>query len=114
MEEVRDAAGSKKGRALGARPSIESLGRFALCWDRRTTFVLLAPVPIEGQIGEQRRPAEPVIDLDIAELRVPEAAKQPKDEVDHCQEQRPVFHELRQLEGPSEMRLVLAQQVIAD
>src|SRR5262249_39481655 len=81
-------AGSKKGRAptLAHVPSIEQLGRFALCWDRRTAFVLLAPVPIEGQIGEQRRPAEPVIDLDIAELRVPEAAKQPKDEVDQGQE----------------------------
>ncbi len=74
------------GRQSGARPAIRSSG-FALAFDGRATLVLdVDPVPIEGQVGEQRRPAKPVIDLDIAQLRVPQAAEQPEDEVDRRQE----------------------------
>src|SRR5579863_10713816 len=71
-------------------------------------------VPIERQVGEQGCPAEPVIDLDIAELRVPEAAEQPEYEVDDSQKQRDIFHELRQFEWPPQLRLILAQQEVAD
>src|SRR4029077_7398707 len=72
------------------------------------------PIPVERQIREQGRPAEPIVNLDIAKLGVPEAAEQPEDEVDRRQREGDIFHELRQLEWPTEVRLVPAQKEIAD
>ena len=77
-------AASKRGTGAnpGARPAVPFKQACAWLHGRATLVLDIDPVPIERQVGEQRRPAEPVIDLDIAELRVPEAAEQPEDEIE--------------------------------
>lgn len=71
-------------RGTGARwapVGTSSSSRFALAFDRGRPLVFdVDPIPIKRQVSEQRRPTKQIIDLDIADLRVPEAAEEPEDE----------------------------------
>src|SRR4029077_12700566 len=84
-----------------------------LCFGSEDT-VLDLPPQVERKVGEEHGPPGPIVDHRVAELRVDEAAVEPNYEIKGCECERHILHEFGKSERPPQVRLVVAQQIVAN